>query len=316
MIRIILVLTFSMIICSQSLDGQILESQLREYAKKEADGWSMKLNLSNYKAQKLSEILLNYKIREGEAVLNGILDFEDIQKVNIKEKEDNLKKLFSSQEYQLYLLFNKYSSMDRIEYLKNLIEEYSKDEELINAIVKYREQNILPILRVHRGELEKKISKADKEALSILRVELYETLDKCAVDCKAKHTEKHANISEHYKSLEDVLFKEITSQVKDKMSPMNHLLQITRKYEEDIHVEKSHFENKTDKWNADMAAIHKQFILGNHIDAFRKTLESNSVASWQHLRFDAFFMLLDPSTEDEAKKILKLGMIVLPHLEI
>ena len=167
-------------------------------------------------------------------------------------------------------------------------------------------------MRVYRGELEKKISKADKVALSVLRAELYGILDKCIIDCKTKH----ASLMQQYKSLEEVLFKEITSQVNDKMSPMNHLLQIAKKYEEEIHVEKSHFENNTGKWNADMTVIHEEFILDNHIEAFRKTLESNSVVAWKHLRFDAFFLLLDPSTEEEAKKILKLGLIVLPHLEI
>ena len=312
MIRLIILLAFSTIIWSQSLHGQIHQSHLKEYAGKEAAGWSVKLNISNYKTQKLAEILLNYKIREGKAVLDGTVDFESAQKFNMQEKQDKLRKLFSSQEYKLYLLFNEYNSIDRVEYLKALIEEYSKDEKLVDAIVKYREQNILPILRVHRGELEKKISKADKEALRVLRIELYETLDKCIIDCKSKHS---PNTSPH-KTLEEVLFKEITSQVSDKMSPMNHLLQIARKYEEEIHFEKSHFENNRNKWNTDMAAIHEKFILENHIEAFRKTLESNSVVAWKHIRFDAFFMLLDPSTEEEAKKILKLGMIVLPHLEI
>ena len=312
MIRILLVFTFSIIIGGQSLIAQIHHGHLKSFAEKEALGWSSKLNLSDYKTQKLAEILFHYKIKEGQSVLKETDDFAESQDVNMRDKQEKLRKLLTKQEYKLYLIFNQFSSIDQVEYLKDLVDEYSKNEDLVKAIVDYRELNILPILRVHRGELENRISNSDKEALNVIRDELYETLDKCIIDCQAIP----ASDVESYSSLEEVLFKEITSQVSNKVSPMNHLLQIARKYEEEIHEEKSHFEKNTSKWNSDIAAIHEKHILNNHMDVFRKTLESNSVVAWKHLRFDAFFMLLDPSTEEESKKILKLGLIVLPHLSI
>jgi len=94
--RLILVLAFSIIICGQSLHGQIHQSHLKKYAEKEAYGWTLKLNLSNYKTEKLTEILLNYKIKEGEAVLNGTIDFAETQKANVKEKQEKLKNFFQS----------------------------------------------------------------------------------------------------------------------------------------------------------------------------------------------------------------------------
>jgi hypothetical protein len=310
--RFLLQLAFLAIISVQSLHGQIYESYLKEYAEKEAYGWKMKLELGENKTQSLANILLNYKIKEGKFILAGANNFEESREVINKERDSEIKKIFSKQEFKLYQVFNEFDNMDRIEYLKTIVEEYSKDEELVSSIVKYREENILPILRVHRGELDKKISNPDKEALNILRTELFETLDKCLDDCK----EDNASGSLQYKSLEDVLFKEIASQVNDKMSPMNHLLQLARKYKSEIDIEKSRFENSSKRWNTDMNAIHEKYILENHLAAFRKTLESNSVVAWKHIRFDAFFLLLDPSTEEEAKKILKLGVIMLPHLTI
>jgi len=300
------------IFCGTILNGQIRRSYLKDYAQKEAYIWGDKLDLSIYKMNQLSEILFDFKVKEGKAVLDNVEDFEETMAVNMLEKDKLLKKLFSNREYKLYKAFNEYSNLDRIEYLKDIIDEYSKDEELVSAIIDYRERNILPILRVHRGELDAKITKADQQSLSILRDELYEALDKCIIDCKAKHHNK----KEQHRSLEEVLFKEITSQVGDKMSPMNHLITLAKKYEDEIDEEKSHFENKTTRWNNDIKKIHEKYILENHLTTFNKTLESNSVVAWKHVRFDAFFLLLDPSTEEEAKKILKLGLIVMPHLEI
>ncbi|MDA8692916.1 hypothetical protein N9L92_02555 [Saprospiraceae bacterium] len=293
-----------------SIQAQLSDSKIKELVDQKVDKWSTVLDLSPYKADALSQILVDNEKKMGLLFSNGSTHYERSLKELDDQKENKVQKLLTNRQYKLYEIFKQYEVMDQVDHLSELIDAYENNQLLAMDITNYQVNNMIPAIRWARLNLDDKISKADKILLDTLRKRMRHTLEECQVKCEG-HEHLSGNSTE---VLNGLLSAEITKQINKPGSAINQLFDLTRKYEENIHEEFSTISDQRKQWNKDIRRIQEKYIPPSQIDEFREIKQINAYVSLEHLKEEAFFLLMDPTSVGSIMNILRVGNHFLPYM--
>ena len=189
-------------------------------------------------------------------------------------------------------------------YLETLVSALSTDSLFIGAYIDFQYNEVLPSLISIRMELDDMISTADKSSLQAIRKEVFQLYDDCLVTCIAN---KHHN-TEILEELDELMIVALNKDLSDSESGLNKLIELTRKYEDDIHEVYIKHDKKFKDWDRKENEIKSQYILGDHSRSLNDLNKRNGLSTLKHLESEAIFMLLDPYNENISRKFLNLGL--------
>ena len=200
--------------------------------------------------------------------------------------------------------------MDQVDHLSELIEAYEDNQLLAMDITKYQVNNVIPALRWARINLDNEVSQADMILIDTLRVKMKHTLEQCQLKCQGDdQLSGNSTVA-----LGDLLSSEITKQISKPGSAINQLFDLTRKYEENIHEELHTISDQKQQWKKDLRGIQEKYIPPSQIDEFREIKQINAYVSLEHLKEEAFFLLMDPTSNSSIMNILRIGNHFLPYM--
>jgi hypothetical protein len=292
------------------VQAQLSDTKIKELVDQKVDKWSVILDLSPYKADALSDILVENEKKMGLLFTNGSTNYERSLKELNNQKENRVKKLLTNRQFKLYEIFKQYEVMDQYDHIAELIDAYEDNQLLAMDITKYQVNNMIPAIRWARLNLDERISTADKIILDTLRARMRNTLEECQLKCEG-HEHLSGNSTE---VLNNLLSAEITKQINKPGSAINQLFDLTRKYEEKIHEEFSTISDQKQKWKKDIRIIQEKYIPPSQIDEFREIKQINAYVSLEHLKEEAFFLLMDPSNIGSIMNVLRVGNHFLPYM--
>ena len=286
-----------------TLSGQLSPAAIDDLATRHVEKWSQYLNLTTYRKAKLKEVWIDHEKRKSEILRRS----DDIQG---KLKEENmsfvasLKKIFTPSELVFYEQYEQLRMDDDRVYLTNLIEAISSDSLLIEAYTDLQYNKIFPFKMTARMEFEEAISTADKRTLDLIREEVFEHYDKCLVTCLVRDHDK----SDLFQNFDELIIVALNKDLDNDDSALSQLIQLTHKYEDDIHDIYIKHRARFDSLDKESRDLKDEYILKGHNEGLLDLRKRNGLSSLNHVESEAAFMLLDPFDHNASRKLFNLDL--------
>ncbi len=276
-----------------------------------------------------------FKIEEFKTDLNLTAEQETaIEKIRAKyyEKRETLKKENTEDPHELHKQLRELTSSqskeikqvlttEQREILAQKLEERQwehhermkankKDrKELHEKLMKYKEENIQPVMLKQRAKLEEKISVEDKAKLDELRPffkELHENRIK-------KHHELMDSEKPFSKEEREAMHKEHEKKMEQYKPQFDALHELFEKYEEDIDALLAELEDERKQWKEDMHQLHEQEMgelkkhngrHGHHKKGRRSHAPKDGKRMEERKMRKSHFLLLDANEEAASNELI------------
>lgn len=307
MIRSVLFLLF-IGLCSSSLTAQLSDNVIKEMAVMKASKWQTYLNLSDYRKGQLTELWFQHEKNKSDIV-------KKTTRISNGLKQENerflsvLSKLLTPNELDFYKSIEDLNREEDKVYFSSLINAINEDSAFVQEYLDFQHQEVLPVLMSMRARLDSHISQTDQKKIDTIRNQVYDLYDKCLVTCLADgHEHDHEHNDSLFLDLGNLLLVEVNKSLLDEESPINELLSIVSKYEEQLHMIKDENSKKMDYWAKQSEIIKEKYILTNYSDNLNKISSRSDLVTLKHIESEAIFMLIDPSNEQRSKYFLNFGI--------
>ena len=295
-----LILFFVFPIC---MSAQLSRDVIESLATNHVDRWSLYLNLTTYRKERLKEVWIDHEQKKSEILRNS----DDIKGGLEKENQSfmsSLRNIFTPNELSLYESFERLRMDDDRQYLANLVEAISTDSIFINAYTDLQYNKIFPFKMTVRMELEEAISESDKRMLKLIRKEVFEHYDKCLISCLVRDHDR----SDLFENFDELIIVALNKDLDDDQSGLSRLIRLTRKYEESIHKVYIKHKDIFDSLEKENREIKELYILDNYNEGLLNLRKRSGLSTLNHVESEAAFMLLDPFDHNASRKLFNIDL--------
>ena len=285
------------------LSAQLSRDVIESLATSHVDRWSLYLNLSLYRKEKLKEVWVDHEQKKSEILRNSSDIKGSLQKEN-RSFRSSLKNIFSPNELSLYESFERLRMDDDRQYLANLVEAITSDSIFINAYTDLQYNKIFPFKMTVRMELEEAISESDQQMLKLIRKEVFEHYDKCLLSCLVRDHDK-SNLFENF---DELIIVALNKDLSDDQSGLSKLIRLTRKYEDSIHNIYIKHRDIFDSLEKENREIKELYILDNYDEGLLNLRKRNGLSTLNHVESEAAFLLLDPFDHNASRKLFNIDL--------
>ena len=285
------------------LSAQLSRDVVESLATSHVDRWSLYLNLSLYRKEKLKEVWIDHEQKKSEILRNSSDIKGSLQKEN-QSFRSSLKNIFTPNELSLYESFERLRMDDDRQYLANLVEAISSDSLFISAYTDLQYNKIFPFKMTVRMELEEAISESDKQMLKLIRKEVFEHYDKCLLSCLVRDHDR-SNLFENF---DELIIVALNKDLSDDQSGLSKLIKLTRKYEDSIHDVYIKHRDIFDSLEKENREIKELYILDNYNEGLLNLRKRNGLSTLNHVESEAAFLLLDPFDHHASRKLFNIDL--------
>ena len=301
--NIILTIIISFNILPVDISAQLSNSAINDLAEMHVEKWSNYLSLSNSRKGMLKEIWKKHEEKKG-SIIRATTNLKTKLEAENNRFWKELGTILTPNDLKLYKLIEGFQLNDDREYLNTLVQAISTDSLFAQSFTDLQYSEILPFRMSIRMDLEEEISASDKRLLKSIRAEVFDIYDNCLVTCIES---EHAD-TDLYEDLDELIIVTLNKDLNDKTSDLAQLINLTRKYEDDIHEVFIEHSDKLNYLDEKVKKIKEKLIQSAHNKSLTDLKKRHGLSTLRHLEADAIFLLLDPFDMDLSRKFLNLGV--------
>ena len=111
-----------------------------------------------------------------------------------------------------------------------------------------------------------------------------------------------------YEDFDELIIVALNKDLNNKNSELAQLINLTRKYEDDIHNVFIKHSDKLEYLDKRVKKLNENYILSAYNESLNDLKKRHGLSTLRHLEADAIFLLLDPFDIDLSRKFMNLGV--------
>ncbi len=257
---LLLLIVGSLFTINTAAQSKLADDNLKAIASQEATELGTKLFLEENQVKAIEKINFEYAVQVRSVLTNANVNENAPEKINELdvEKQMAVDKVLNDQQKMLYDRINSNEYQLAVDGYKDLMGNYSGNEQMVDELTTYFSQQILPQLLAHRIKLGQTISDEDEDSLRVYN----KAFKKVVVKVVDEQVE-----SGKITAPNKVMLVKLTKENKDLL---NKVKQMRKKYQEELDLMSIALTPHEEKWEKDIKGIAKNYLLESEIKDFEK----------------------------------------------